>query len=232
MRVDVITIFPEMFKPFLGEGMVRIALDKGALDVSLHDLRDYSGNKHRKVDDRPYGGGPGMVLTPGPVFDAIESIVENNDDARFVLPTPQGKRLEHPKVVELSKEERIVILCGRYEGYDERIRQGFPWDEISIGDYVTTGGELPAMVVIDAAARLLPGVLGDELSAVEDSFYKGTLDHPHYTRPEDFRGMKVPEVLLNGDHAAIEEWRRVHREKRTAERRPDLMEREVCSEDN
>ncbi len=225
MLADIITIFPEMFPSVLGEGMLRIAIEKGILHVRVHDLRDWTSDRHRTVDDRPYGGGPGMVLKPEPVFAAIEDIVKDGGPCRYVLASPQGRTLTHETVVETAGEERLLILCGRYEGFDERIRESFPWHEISIGDYVTSGGELPALVLIDAVSRQMPGVLGDERSAEEESFAFGLLDHPHYTRPEEFRGMRVPEVLLSGDHAAIDAWRAAERKKRTAERRPDLLER-------
>jgi tRNA (guanine37-N1)-methyltransferase len=220
--VDVITIFPEMFRAVLAEGMLRVAREKGMLRVQVHDLREYTDDNHRSVDDRPYGGGPGMVLKCGPVFRAIESVCGENYRGRRVLMSPQGRTLTHGIASMLAKEERLLVLCGRYEGYDERIREAFEWDEISIGDYVTSGGELPALVMLEAVTRLMPGVLGDGRSAEEDSFVSGMLDHPHYTRPEEFRGMRVPKVLLGGHHKEIDKWRKAERERRTAERRPDL----------
>jgi len=225
LRVDVVTIFPEVFEPYLSTGMLAIARRQGALEVHVHDLRDYATDKHRSVDDRPYGGGPGMVMMPGPVFAAVEGL-ETEADAkpRLILLSPQGRRFDQSVAAELARQERLMLVCGRYEGFDERIRTGLGAEEISIGDYVLTGGELPAMVVIDAVARLLPGVLGDEDSARCDSFAgEGLLDCPQYTRPAVFRGMQAPEVLLSGDHKAIETWRREHSVRRTRERRPDIL---------
>lgn len=225
LRVDVITIFPDVFEPYLSEGMVGIAKDKDLLHVHIHNLRDYTTDRHKSVDDRPYGGGPGMVMMPGPVFAAVEGIAPQADaKPRLILLSPQGRTFDQGLALELSREERLVLICGRYEGFDERIRIGLGAEEISIGDYVLTGGELPAAVIIDAAARLLPGVLGHEDSAKCDSFsLDGYLEHPQYTRPADFRGMKVPEVLVSGNHKAIENWRREHSIERTRRRRPDML---------
>lgn len=224
LRVDIITIFPGVFAPYLDEGMLRIAREKGLLEVHVHNLRDYTTDKHRSVDDRPYGGGPGMVMTPGPIFAAVEDVAARAEgEPRLILLTPQGRTFRQELAAELSRETRLVFICGRYEGFDERVRTGLPVEEISIGDYVLTGGELPATVIIDAVARLLPGVLGHEDSARLDSFAAGRLDCPQYTRPAEFRGMKVPDVLLSGHHKEIENWRREHSLERTRQRRPDIM---------
>jgi tRNA (guanine37-N1)-methyltransferase len=220
MRIDIVTIFPGMLRAPFEESMVRIARERGLLDLRIFPLRNFSKDRHRKVDDRPYGGGPGMVLTPQPVYDALESIAaEGEETPRYILLTPQGERYTQEWAWELSREPRLVLLCGHYEGFDERIREGFPFLELSIGDYVLTGGEIPAMVVVDSIVRLLPGVLGDPDSARQDSFEDGLLDFPQYTRPSEFRGRKVPEVLLSGDHRAIAEWRRKQAVTRTEERR-------------
>lgn len=224
LRVDIITIFPGVFAPYLDEGMLRIAREKGLLEVHVHNLRDYTTDKHRSVDDRPYGGGPGMVMTPGPIFAAVEDVAARAEgEPRLILLTPQGRTFRQELAAELSRETRLVFICGRYEGFDERVRTGLPVEEISIGDYVLTGGELPATVIVDAVARLLPGVLGHEDSARLDSFAAGRLDCPQYTRPAEFRGMKVPDVLLSGHHKEIENWRREHSLERTRQRRPDIM---------
>ncbi len=224
LRVDIISIFPSVFEPYLSEGMLGIAREKGLLDVHLHDLRDYSTDRHRSVDDRPYGGGPGMVMMPGPIFAAVEHIQTLAEpNARLLLMSPQGRPFDQMLATELSAESRLLFICGRYEGCDERVRIGLNPEEVSIGDYVLTGGELPAMVILDAVTRLLPGVLGHEDSARQDSFVEGMLDCPHYTRPAEFRGLKVPDVLLSGHHKAIEDWRREHRFESTRQRRPDLL---------
>ena len=198
--------------------------EKELVNLEVIDIRDFSENKHKQVDDYPYGGGAGMVLKPEPMFKAVETITEGRKP-RIILMCPQGERFTQEKAEELAKEEELVFLCGHYEGYDERIREHLVTDEISIGDFVLTGGELPAMVIIDAVVRLLPGVLGQEASHIHDSFSTGLLEHPHYTRPQEFRGMKVPDVLLSGNHAKIEEWREQQSLKRTFERRPDLLEK-------
>ena len=224
LRVDIITIFPGVFAPYLDEGMLRIARERGLLEVHVHDLRDYTTDKHRSVDDRPYGGGPGMVMTPGPIFAAVEDVAARAEGGpRLILLTPQGRTFGQELAAELSLETRLVFICGRYEGFDERVRIGLPVEEMSIGDYVLTGGELPAAVIIDAVARLLPGVLGHEDSAQLDSFACGRLDCPQYTRPAEFRGMTVPDVLLSGHHKEIESWRLEHSLERTRQRRPDIM---------
>ncbi|HMS16598.1 MAG TPA: tRNA (guanosine(37)-N1)-methyltransferase TrmD [Planctomycetota bacterium] len=224
MRVDILTIFPGIFQGFLGESIVRIAQEKGLLEVLLHDFRSFAKGPRRSVDDQPFGGGPGMVLKPEPVFDCLDELLSGLEHPpRMLLPSPVGRRLDQALVRELSKEEHLVILCGRYEGYDERIVIGWPFEEVSIGDYVLTGGEVPAMVLVDSVTRLIPGALGHDLSAQEDSFERPLLDHPHYTRPAEFRGLKVPEVLLSGNHARVAQWRRAESINRTLARRPDLL---------
>lgn len=225
MKIDILTLFPEMFEGVIHSSIFSKAIKKGAVEVNLINFRDYSANKHNNVDDYPYGGGAGMVLTPQPVFDAVEDLLNNTSkQPKIILMSPQGKKYSQQKALELAKEDHLVFLCGHYEGFDERIREQLVTEELSIGDYVLTGGELAAMVISDSVIRLLPGVLGNEASAPDDSFSNGLLEHPHYTRPADFRGLKVPEVLLSGDHAKIAEWRRRESLKRTADRRSDLLE--------
>jgi len=225
MRIDVISAFPEVFEPVMGSGMLGIARAKGALEFSAHDLREWAlPGVHRQIDDSPYGGGSGMVLRPEPVFDAIEAVTAM--DARrplVILMSPQGERFSQGRAEDLAGRERLLIVCGRYEGFDERIRSLADL-ELSIGDYVLTGGELAAMVVSDAVSRLLPGVLGGETSIEDESFTTGLLEYPHYTRPSEYRGMVVPEVLRSGDHGKIALWRRDQALLRTALRRPDLLE--------
>ncbi len=221
MKVDVLTLFPAMFAGPLDESILRRARESGRLELALHDLRDWTHDRHRTVDGTPYGGGPGMVLKPEPIFEAIDELA--NDTTQVVMLTPQGEPFRQAKARTLSTHEHLLLLCGSYEGFDERIRTRVH-HEISIGDYVLTNGALPAMVVIDAVTRLLPGVLGDDASSVEESFSENTLDYPQYTRPAEYRGLEVPEVLQNGNHAAIEQWRREQAEQRTRERRPDLLE--------
>jgi tRNA (guanine37-N1)-methyltransferase len=221
MKVDVLTLFPAMFAGPLDESILRRARESGRLELALHDLRDWTHDRHRTVDGTPYGGGPGMVLKPEPIFEAIDELA--NDTTQVVMLTPQGEPFRQATARTLSTHEHLLLLCGSYEGFDERIRTRVH-HEISIGDYVLTNGALPAMVVIDAVTRLLPGVLGDDASSVEESFSKNTLDYPQYTRPAEYRGLAVPEVLQNGNHAAIEKWRREQAEQRTRERRPDLLE--------
>lgn len=225
MRFDVLTIFPGFFEGPLGESTLRIAREKGLLEVRLHDLREWGEGKRRNVDDRPYGGGPGMLMTPGPIFDAVEA-VRGDSGGRLILLTPQGRRLDQGLLEDLSGEERLIVICGRYEGVDERVRAGLEPEEISIGDYVLSGGEVPSLVLIEGIARLIPGVLGDDRSAESESFRDGVLDFPQYTRPPEFRGMRVPEVLLSGDHGKIEEWRRREAMRRTLAVRPDLRKSE------
>lgn len=223
MNIHVLSLFPDMFTGVFGASILKKAQEKGAVKIEVTDIRGYSGNKHNQVDDYPYGGGAGMVLKPEPMFSAVEAITEGKNP-RIILMCPQGERFTQKKAEELAQENDLVFLCGHYEGYDERIRQHLVTDEISIGDFVLTGGELGAMTVIDSVVRLLPGVLGQEDSHIQDSFSTGLLEHPHYTRPAEFRGMKVPDILLSGNHAKIEQWREEESLKRTFERRPDLLE--------
>ena len=224
MHIAVLTLFPGMFEGVLGESILKLAIESGLVTVELFNLRDWGlGNRHT-VDDRPYGGGPGMVLRSEPVFAAIEAIIKDEENWHIVLLTPQGRGYTQSVASELAGREKLLLVCGHYEGFDERIRMGLPVDEISVGDYVTTGGEIPAMIVIDTVARQVPGVLGNELSADEESFHENLLEYPHYTRPPEFRGMKVPEILLSGNHAEIAKWRKGQSEKRTRTRRPDLFE--------
>ncbi|WNB90424.1 tRNA (guanosine(37)-N1)-methyltransferase TrmD [Bacillus sp. NEB1478] len=226
MKIDVLSLFPDMFSGVFGQSILKKAQEKQAVEFRVLDFREFSTNKHRNVDDYPYGGGAGMVLTPQPLFDAVESLkAGNSSKPRIVLLCPQGERFNQQKAEEFSKEDHLIFLCGHYEGYDERVREFLVTDEISIGDYILTGGELGAMVVIDAVTRLLPGVLGKEESHLQDSFTTGLLEHPHYTRPAEFRGMKVPEVLMSGNHKHIEEWRKKESLRRTYVRRPDLLEK-------
>ena len=220
MKVDVITLFPAMFAGPLDESIISRARESGRLELAIHDLREWTHDRHRTVDDEPYGGGPGMVIKPEPIFEAIEALT--TDATCVIMLTPQGDRFSQPKARELVGQEHLLLLCGSYEGFDERIRSRVH-HEISIGDYVLTNGALPAMVVIDAVTRLLPGVLGDDASSVEESFSGEMLEYPQYTRPSDFRGMKVPEVLLSGNHAEIEKWRRTEADQRTRARRPDML---------
>lgn len=233
MKIDVLTLFPEMFSGVFGSSILKNAQEKGHVTYRVTDFRSFTENKHNRVDDYPYGGGGGMVLTPQPLFDAVDSITvgEVNEKRRVILLCPQGERYTQQKAEELAEMDHLIFICGHYEGYDERIRQHLITDEISIGDFVLTGGELGAMVIADSVTRLLPGVLGNESSAVTDSFSTGLLEYPHYTRPADFRGMKVPDVLLSGHHQRIEEWRKKQALKRTFERRPDLLESYDLSEE-
>lgn len=222
MRVDVFTIFPEIFEGPLSASLLARAVAAGMLDVRVHDLRDWTTDRHRSVDDESFGGGPGMVLKPEPVFAAVESL--DPDRGRVVLLSPAGRRLDQALVTELAAEEHLTLLCGRYEGVDERVVEGLPAEEISIGDYVMSGGEVPALVLVETVARLLPGVIGKEASHERDSFSDPRLlDHPHYTRPREFRGLGVPEVLLSGDHGAIERWRLDAALRKTRRNRPDLL---------
>ncbi len=213
-----------MFESPLSYSILGRACERGVVDIVLTNIRDFATDSYKKVDDKPYGGGPGMVMMPGPVFDCFEHVRGQADEkGRTILLTPQGKRFDQSLAEELSREERLILIAGRYEGFDERIRTGLNAEQISIGDYVISGGELAAMVIIDAVVRLLPEALGDEDSAVEESFSQGLLEYPHYTRPEEFQGMKVPEILLSGNHAKIAEWRKQQSLERTKKRRPDLI---------
>jgi len=227
MKMDVLSLFPEMFAGVFGQSILHKAVEKGAVQYNIVNFRDYADNKHNTVDDYPYGGGAGMVLKPQPIFDAVADLKEKaeSNHARVILLCPQGSRFDQKKAEELAKEEHLLFICGHYEGYDERIRETLVTDEISIGDYVLTGGELGAMVIIDSVVRLLPEVLGNEESHMKDSFSTGLLEHPHYTRPADFRGLKVPDVLLSGNHKLIEEWRGKEALRRTLLRRPDLIDK-------
>jgi tRNA (guanine37-N1)-methyltransferase len=227
LRFDILTLFPELCRAVLAESIPRIAAEQGVVEYHLHNFRDFAEGVHQAVDDRPYGGGAGMVLKPEPVFKCIRHVLPQAAEPHMVMLTPQGRPFSQRIAEELASKPRILMLSGRYEGFDERIRQGWPWDEISIGDYVLSGGELPALVVTDAIVRLLPGVLGHDASADEESFGRGLqgrlLEYPHYTRPAEFEGMRVPEVLQSGHHGEIAKWRLEQARKRTIERRPDLL---------
>jgi len=224
MRIDILTLFPELFGPFLSTSIVGRAVAAGILAPSCVDFREFTRDRHRKVDDRPFGGGPGMVIQCEPVFDAVEAVEASAaGTALRVMLTPQGQPLTQKLVERLAGEDWLILLCGHYEGFDERVRTGLAPLEISIGDYVLSGGETAAMVLIDAVVRLLPGALGDEMSAVDESFTSGLLESPQYTRPREFRGMEAPDILLSGDHGRIAAWRRQQAIDRTRERRPDLL---------
>lgn len=232
MKFAIITIFPEIFYAYLGEGILKKAIQKGLIEVKVHNLRDFTEDKHRTVDDYPYGGGSGMVMKPEPFFKAVETLYPKASERRVIMLSPAGKKLTQDMAMEFSKENRnIVFLCGRYEAIDERVKS-LSDDELSIGDYILTGGELPALVIIDAVARLIPGVLGDIHSAETESFSWGILDYPHYTRPYVFKGMAVPEVLLSGNHKDILRWRRKEALRRTLQRRPDLLEKSKFSDED
>ncbi|MEW5954495.1 MAG: tRNA (guanosine(37)-N1)-methyltransferase TrmD [Bacillota bacterium] len=224
MKITILTLFPEMFAGPFGASMLKRAIDRGLLEINLLNIRDYSRNKHRTVDDTPYGGGAGMVMGPEPIFEAMEVLEgRQNEGGRVVLLGPAGRPLNQQLVRDLAGEKELILICGHYEGIDDRVREGLTTDEISIGDYVLTGGELPAMVVVDAVARLIPGVLGEFASAEEESFGDGLLEYPHYTRPREYRGLGVPEVLLSGHHEEIRRWRRRQSLLRTLGARPDLL---------
>jgi len=221
MRIDILTLFPNAFTGPLDESMIKIARERNLVEINIVNLRDYTHDKHRTVDDRPFGGGPGMILKPEPIFECIDDI--NAEESRVVLMTPQGRLLNQELVREIAKEKHIIIISGSYEDVDQRVRDALVDDEVSIGDYVLTNGSLPAMVLTDCVVRLVPGVLGDDESAQFESFTENLLDHPHYTRPEVYRGMPVPEVLLSGNHQAIAKWRRRKALEKTREVRPDLL---------
>jgi tRNA (guanine37-N1)-methyltransferase len=223
MHFDILTLFPGMFCGPLEESILKRAQEGDHLSIALHNIRDYAADKHRMTDDAPYGGGGGMVMKPEPIFAAVEAVLAGDTDVPIILLSPQGRLFTQAVAVELSRCQRILLICGRYEGVDERVRQYLATDEISIGDYVLTGGDLAAMVIVDAVTRLLPGVLGDPAAAFKDSHARGLLEGPHYTRPAVFRGWEVPEVLRSGDHAAVARWRREQALRRTFERRPDLL---------
>jgi tRNA (guanine37-N1)-methyltransferase len=225
MRIDILTLFPEMFESPLSHSILKRAQEKKIVEFALWNIRDFTTDKYRKVDDKPYGGGAGMVMMCQPVFDCFEHVIKQHPKpARAILLSPQGEKFDQAKAVELSKADRLVLIAGRYEGFDERIRVGMGAEEISVGDYVLSGGEPAAMTIVDAVVRLLPGALGDEDSAKNDSFGEGLLEYPQYTRPEVFRGMQVPQVLISGDHRKIAEWRRRKALEKTKNRRPDLLD--------
>ena len=221
MKIDVLTLFPAMFAGPLDESIVKRARDTGLVDLNIHHLRDWTHDRHKTVDDRPFGGGPGMLLKPEPLFEAIESL--RRKKTRVILLSPAGRPFNQAVARELALQKHLLLVTGHYEGFDERVREALADDELSIGDYVLTNGALPAMVVIDAVVRLLPGALGDDQSSQDESFSHGLLEYPQYTRPAEFRGMKVPEVLVSGHHAEIEKWRREQAKRRTQQRRPDLL---------
>lgn len=224
MRIDVLTLFPGIFAGPLDESILKRARDAGIIDINLHNIRDWAPDKHHVVDDSPYGGGAGMVMKPEPIFAAAEAVQALADPpGRMILLTPQGRVFDQSLAVELATEPRLILICGRYEGVDERVRENLVDDEISIGDYVLGGGELPALVLIETVARLVPGVLGSEESLRHESHSGGLLEYPQYTRPADFRGWTVPDVLLSGDHAEVDKWRQQQRLERTRRRRPDLL---------
>ena len=235
MQFEVFTLLPEVFPPYLDTSILNRARQRGLIDVRVHNIRDYTHDKHHTTDDTPYGGGGGMVMKPEPVFEAVESVLgleapqAQPINVPVILLTPQGRVFTQRVAEELSRYERIALLCGRYEGVDERIREHLVTDEISIGDYVLTGGELPALMIIDAVSRLLPGVLGDPTGAEDDSHSMGLLEYPHYTKPPEFRGWKVPDVLASGNHAKIDEWRREQALTRTFNKRPDMLEKAALS---
>jgi len=225
MRFDILTVFPEMFTSYLERGVVGRALERGRMTVALSNIRDFADDPHRTTDDRPYGGGFGMVMKPEPIQRALAALAPGPENRRVILLSPQGRRFEQQKAWELARYEHLVLICGRYEGVDERVRVLYVDEELSIGDYVLSGGELAALVILDAVSRLLPGVLGGEKSNQEDTFEDGLLEYPHYTRPALFMDLAVPQVLLSGDHARIRAWRREESLKRTLDRRPDLLDR-------
>ncbi len=228
MKIDVLTIYPGMFPGPLDESIVKRAQESGKLQLRFIDLRDYTHDRHRTVDDRPFGGGPGMLMKPEPLFEAIENLRGSN--TRVILTSPAGRQFKQEIAKQMSNEVHLILVCGSFEGFDERVREHLANDEISIGDYVLTNGALPAMVIIDAITRLLPGVLGDDESSQDESFSEGLLEYPQYTRPAEFKGMKVPEVLQSGDHSAIKKWRSEKARMRTEQRRPDLLKNKNLNE--
>ena len=223
MRFDIFTLFPDVFNPYLEASILQRARQRGQVEVHLHNIRDWALDRHHITDDLPYGGGGGMIMKPDPIFSAVEAVLGAPPACPVILMTPQGRVFNHKVAAELASLPHLALLCGRYEGVDERVRQHLVTDEISVGDYVVSGGELPALVVIDALTRLIPGVLGDPDGAWDDSYASGLLEYPHYTRPPEFRGWGVPEILLSGDHARIARWRREQSLQRTLQRRPDLL---------
>jgi len=232
MRFDVITLFPEIFEAYIQVGILQRARQSGLLEVRLHNLRDWTTDRHRTTDDMPYGGGGGMVMKVEPVFAAVEAVIGIPPACPVILLTPQGRVFNQPLARDLAQHPRLALICGRYEGFDERIRQHLATDEISIGDYVLSGGELPALTLIDALTRLLPGVLGDPTGAEDDSHASGLLEYPHYTRPIEFRGWSTPEVLLSGDHGKVAAWRREQALRRTFQRRPDLLDKAALTDED
>jgi tRNA (guanine37-N1)-methyltransferase len=232
MRIDVFTLFPEVFQPYLQTSILQRAARRELAQVHLHNIRDWTTDRHHVTDDEPYGGGGGMVMKPEPIFAAVEGVLGAPPPCPVILLTPQGRRLDQKIAFELSQLPQLALLCGRYEGIDERVREHLATDEISIGDYVLTGGELPALVVIDAVLRLLPGALGDPEGALDDSHATGLLEYPQYTRPAEFRGWRVPEILISGDHARVARWRRQQSLLRTWQRRPDLLAAAPLSDDD
>lgn len=232
MRIDILTIFPGMFSGPFEESIVKRAVEKGLVQIFLHDIRDYASDKHRTVDDYPFGGGQGMLMKPEPLFAAVEDVQgQAPERGPVVLLTPQGRLFDQEVAVEMARQERLILICGHYEGVDARVHEHLATEEISIGDYVLSGGELAAMVVVDTVVRQIPGALGSPLSTADDSFAQGLLEYPQYTRPADFRGMKVPEVLLSGNHAEIARWQHRQGLLRTAQRRPDLLARADLTEE-
>jgi tRNA (guanine37-N1)-methyltransferase len=225
MRFDIITIFPEIFREVFDFGIIRRAREAGLIEIAVHDLRDYTHDRHRQVDDRPFGGGAGMVMKPEPLFRAIEAVTHADSQMSAVLLSPQGRLFNQRVAAEFSLRPKLVLVCGRYEGIDERVVEHAISDEVSVGDYVLSGGEIPAMVVVDAVTRLIPGALGCQESAEQESFAGCLLDYPHYTRPAEYRGLKAPDVLLGGNHAEVDAWRRRKAIEKTARRRPDLIEK-------
>ena len=226
MRFDVLTLFPEMFSGYMTQSLLKLAIERSLVEIKLHNIRDYSRDKHKCVDDRPFGGGPGMVLKPEPVVEAVEGVQQTADKpGHLILLSPQGKKLDQPLVEQLAQHSRLLLLCGRYEGFDQRVSDILQPEEISVGDFILNGGEVAAMVVIDTLIRLVPGVLGDEHSNRLDSFSTGNrlLEHAQYTRPREYRGLKVPEVLVSGNHEEIAQWREANSLQRTQERRADLL---------
>ncbi len=232
MRIDVFTLFPQVFQPYLETSILHRAIVRELVQINLHNIRDWTTDRHHVTDDEPYGGGGGMVMKPEPIFAAIEGVLGEESDCPVILLTPQGRLLNQSVAYELSEQPKLAFLSGRYEGIDERVRQHLVADEISIGDYVLTGGELPALVLIDTIVRLLPGALGDPKGAMDDSHASGVLEYPHYTRPAEFRGWGVPEVLLSGDHARVARWRHEQSLLRTVRRRPDLLENVQLNEED
>lgn len=232
MRIEVFTLFPELFPPYLDASILGRARQAGLLEIGLYNIRDYATDKHQVTDDEPYGGGGGMVMKPEPIFAAVESVLGTPPKVPVILLSPQGRPFTQTIAQELSRHAQLALICGRYEGVDERVRAHLATDEISIGDFVLTGGELPALLLIDAVARNIPGALGDPEGAITDSHANGLLEHPHYTRPPEFRGWEVPEILRSGDHAHIARWRRQQSLLRTAARRPDLLEKAELSKED